>query len=159
MYQNAAYPVHSIPGKKIAVPRWLSDSLQDERIGVVTIRGSCMEAAGIEDGDFVMFAEDRFPKTGSACICSSPYINNDAPMVKKYLRQRAPGVFFVSTCYKDTVMQAGADCDKIFGAVIACLSHDGTVKWALDVNDFGREPDAVNPFKAGNCSLPPICCL
>lgn len=159
MYKNAAYPVHSIPTQKINIPRWLANALQGEHIGVVTIHGDCMAGAGIEDGDFVMFAEDRFPKEGSACICSCPYWNNGAPMVKRYDRQRAPGVFSVRACYKDAIMQGGADCDKIYGVVVACLSHDGTVKWALDVNDFGREPDAVNPFKAGNCSLPPICCL
>ena len=159
MYKNATYPAHSIPEWGINIPRWLANALQGEHIGVVTIHGDCMAGAGIEDGDTVMFAEDRFPKKGSVCICSCPYRNNGAPMIKEYDRQRAPGVFYVRTHYKNTVMQSGADCDRIYGAVVACLSPDGAVKWSRDINDFGREPDTVEPFKEGNCTLPPVCLL
>ncbi len=158
MYKNATYPADSIPEQSSNIPRWLLDSLQGEHIGVVTIHGDCMEGAGIKDGDTVMFAEDRFPKNGSVCVCSCPYRHKGDPMIKEYDRQRAPGVFYVRTHYKNTIMQSGADCDKIYGVVIACLSPEGIVKWSRDINDFGREPDAVKPFE-GDCHFPPVCCL
>ena len=118
------------------------------------VQGTCMEAAGIEDGGYVLVDFTKFPKPprhkskggdGSydCCLCKLMFYEGEGSVgVKKYSGKWG-GWHCVGTQYLpehnpcgDPRIQRGLFADKIYGAVIASYNKYGQLIWQRDPKEF-----------------------
>ena len=158
-------PIYLDEFRPVSIPAGiLAAAPEGEKIAGITVAGNCMEGSGIYDGDLLLVDFDRFPREGDACICSCPYERGGAPMTKQYISRLGSAAFACGTNYDfggdafgpNMEMNAGMICDKVFGAVVACLSPDMTLRWQIDPRELPVEPEELTP-SSGNASFAGFC--
>jgi len=118
------------------------------------IRGTCMEATGIEDGGYVLVDFTKFPKPpryksrggdGSfdCCLCKLKFHKGEGSVGVKAYSGKWGSWHCVGTKYLpehnpsgDPRIQSGLFADKIYGAVIASYNKYGQLIWQRDPKEF-----------------------
>lgn len=121
--------------------------MKDAPLAVLPVVGDCLEAAGVEDGDFLGVDFHHFPappryksKGGDGshdlCLCYAvwPGMKSPTVMFKAY-----DGVWgswqMVGTRYKHR-LNCGFEAKEILGVVFAAWDKDGVLKWERDPAEF-----------------------
>lgn len=112
------------------------------------VKGDCMEARDIHDGDIIIVNTRRFPRPmhGDICVCKVDYA---APvMVKEYISPLGGGVHNVSERrFKEKglhiidgklVTDQAYFASEIYGTVIACYAPDDLEhpRWEVDASEL-----------------------
>ena len=116
------------------------------------VRGNCMEAAGIEDGGYVLVDFTKFPKPPryksrggdggyDCCLCKLKFCEGEGSVGVKAYSGKWGGWHCVGTRYTvqgnpHAPLQQGLFTDKIYGAVIASYGKDGRLIWKRDTSEF-----------------------
>lgn len=142
------------PGRRTATVRvqsMLPAPLHDRAYGFY-VKGDCMEARDIHDGDLIIVDPARMPRPmkGDVCVCRVDYT---APvMVKEYISPLGGGVHNVTEhrfrekgLHFDEagrlVMEQAYFASKIYGAVVACYPPDDLThpRWEIDASELPAE--------------------
>lgn len=138
-----------------------SDLRPGEEIIRIPVSGDCLAGAGIEDGDTVGVALNRFPRPPKFyhrdgyelhdfCLCTHPEKTGDTLLVKEYL-----GVTFgmqtVGTRYwrQPGKMPRGFAFwgAEVLGVVFAVWDSQGREKWRLPLTIFPERPGTENTIE------------
>ena len=116
------------------------------------VQGTCMEAAGIEDGGYVLIDFTKFPKPprhksrggdGSydCCLCKLMACRGEGSVGVKAYSGKWGALHSIGTRYTQEgnphpPFQEGWFADKIYGAVIASYTKHGQLIWQRDPKEF-----------------------
>lgn len=170
--RDAAFPGRR--SSEVRVQSKLPTPLHDRAYGFY-VKGDCMEARDVHDGDLIIVDPDRMPRPakGDICVCKVDYA---APvMVKEYISPMGGGVHNVSERrfrekglhFDDEGRLVFERCyfaSKIYGVVVACYPPDDLMhpRWEIDASELPTELQTEPSEKSevefvGMCASPEVC--